>query len=666
MKNVLVPLLLHLSLNSLAAADVPTFTQKDPKSYIGTTGATVNPGPGDIVVSEGDGTTITFGTDISAKIHNVLKSSCANPQDDNCKKQLHDTMGIGPTADGLQKRFLAGLAILGGLALAYIIPIVIEYVWLDKDENLENIIQIDIPQDQVDEVSKWQLDEFVPTFDYKPMTGNGFPVAIDTAQPKPQNIPGTTKEANGDVTVNVQGLDQAIKDSWTKVICERDGKRSLNKRVTMQCIVQYAQAIMRIAQVGGPAADIMFVSPKDFPQPKNQLLVEALKEDDDYANDLVLGGGLAAGARGSISEFATWMAFGYSVGNIAFTDGKMKFSAQFLDQQLEIPTGNCPDAYYTPYCDNCGGNAIADDLTTYKGKCKGFSDDENSYFKNCPCYLSITDPDGYITDEELQISLDFLKHLPEESDDQQPTQICYKADTDRMKDHQNWKFVEQVSLDANIETFCGNDWIRSPPATGNWTSEMKYNQGDGDWNAVTISVYSNGNLSPQDVRSQCETVLKKLSAGCDHDDTLNQFNLKWGGTYQDANAFWTISPDKPRVYNQTPPNNQFDTVPNAHLCNQYTKYSDHGNTGLNGKVIDDPAKMALQMCIHSMQYLKDNIFVGCGGYMSMGIKTENYNSNVKECAANTWQCLSYWVENGQTAEGKYFPGFAQCSGSLGF
>lgn len=130
MKNYAAPLLLHLSLHTLAAAQgqTPTFNQRAPEEYIGDLTNEGGIGPDDIKLVETEGLEITFGTELSKRVMDVAKAHCENPEDEECKKQMQTTLGIGPQNDGLQKR-IVGL-LIGGVVLAYAVYKLLSYVWV--------------------------------------------------------------------------------------------------------------------------------------------------------------------------------------------------------------------------------------------------------------------------------------------------------------------------------------------------------------------------------------------------------------------------------------------------------------------------------------------------------------------------------------------------------
>lgn len=115
-------LLSHLSLVSLAAAQIPVFTAKDPGSYIqGSSKSDVT--GGDIAINTDDGLQITFGPDVSKKL---LELGCSDGSKE-CIAKTAEAMGAGD-ANGLRKRMALGWAGFGGAFLATIV----EVLWVSK------------------------------------------------------------------------------------------------------------------------------------------------------------------------------------------------------------------------------------------------------------------------------------------------------------------------------------------------------------------------------------------------------------------------------------------------------------------------------------------------------------------------------------------------------
>lgn len=303
---------------------------------------------------------------------------------------------------------------------------------------------------------------------------------------------------------------------------------------------------MRHIQQGGQANPVRNISPLDFPKPKNNLIVGALEQDKNYAEDLWFGGGLAAGARGDIATFATWIAAGYEIGNLRFEGDKMKFPSRFLDLQEDIPKGDCPAGDLRMFCSNCGGNADnSGDIKQDLGKCVGLGDGEkkglqkyviphfhvlrNTNYNSCECFVDETADDFGYSFEEAQLIFNYLHNLPNKKskDPQLKRKQCYKLDEERMKDHHNWKFVQQKKLDDAIKTHC-DKWNAGSGSDGvsNIKSSSSYNNGDGDWDYVLLEIFQP--KSGMVTKEQCQQWMNDISAGCDWDGAeleknVNQF-----------------------------------------------------------------------------------------------------------------------------------------------
>lgn len=123
---------------------------------------------------------------------------------------------------------------------------------------------------------------------------------------------------------------------------------------------------------------MQYVGPGFFPKPKNQLLIETFEEVEEYSEKLVMFKGLDAEARGSLTEFATWMTFADHVGRISIAeDGTMVIPKKFLDEQPsqsedeDEEEGECWEEYsiQQPFCSLCGGDKLG--KTSGNGECKG-------------------------------------------------------------------------------------------------------------------------------------------------------------------------------------------------------------------------------------------------------------------------------------------------------
>lgn len=232
MKNYNAALLLHLSLHTLTAAQaqVPTFNQRAPEEYIGDVTNDGGTGPDDIKIVDADGLDVTFGSEFSKRIMDVAKAHCENPEDEECKKQMQEVLGIGPKNNGIQKRIVG--FVVGGVVVAYLFFKLITYVWhrLGQSDNMK-VIHVKISEQEKQETSKWRESD---SFQYKAFEGDLVTVPIDNSQAMVQNPPSIVKEANGDITVTLPDIVPTIEESWKSIICERNTKRSLYKRATMQ------------------------------------------------------------------------------------------------------------------------------------------------------------------------------------------------------------------------------------------------------------------------------------------------------------------------------------------------------------------------------------------------------------------------------------------------
>ncbi|PGH13995.1 hypothetical protein AJ79_03264 [Helicocarpus griseus UAMH5409] len=641
MRDCAAALLLHLSLQTLVAADVPTFTQKVSKEYIGTAGDSTNVEPNDVAVSSQGSLTITFGTELSSKIHDTLKSKCKNPEDKECRKQLQQVMGIGPRANGVQKRVIGGFLAAGGVAISYLTYVILSYIWNDMDESHFKKVQITIPQDQVDEVSKWELDN--GTFNYKPPNSDAVKVEMDSNQMLPDNAPSATIAGNGNIILDVPGLEGAIEDSWKSVKCTRQVERSIEqsiaKRVNVQCLVQFAQAILRVAQVGGPAENIQFVSPMDFPKPKNKLLVEAMKQDKDFAEDMFFSKSLDTEQRGSIADFASWMAFGYTVGHLELNNDKMVFSSSFLEsQEEEDEKKKCPKKPYIRFCRNCGGNT-SEKKGAYMGICEAI--EKMITIKAAPCYVD-RGLDTGPTRQDREAAFKHFQSPPEDAKEDKKT--CYKQDTDRMEDERNWKFVQQKKLQEAVDKFCGDDW------EDNDNQEKDYHKDDWDHVKITLS----GKDGEKATKGDCKKALRHLNADCDWDGSneynTNQFNWKWGGEYVQGNGIkWIIAPQKERVIFDKPKNE------GGRSCHRKGDFHRYRNQKNGERINTREAKMTFQQCVHAMREFDSETDMMCGDLLHMGLHNKRGYKSTKDCSANTWPCLSYYVHEGYGAEGKHRP-----------
>lgn len=121
---------------------------------------------------------------------------------------------------------------------------------------------------------------------------------------------------------------------------------------------------------------------------------------------------------------------------------------------------------------------------------------------------------------QMKLAYEFLSQ--KDGDDTKPEfkKTCYKEDQERMKDHRNWKFVQQSSLAENIETYCNE--FTTTARDGEVTTFRSFEDKDNDgWNTVTLHIQEpKGGLVDTD---RCKTLFRQISDGCDGDANLNQF-----------------------------------------------------------------------------------------------------------------------------------------------
>lgn len=106
----------------------------------------------DVVATEDNGLTVTFGTDFSSRIKDTYADQCGDNNSDECKQAMREVLGISSSANGVQRRIIGVLAVLGAVALAHV---VLEAILLFDEARQPQKIQIVIPQDQKDEISAW-------------------------------------------------------------------------------------------------------------------------------------------------------------------------------------------------------------------------------------------------------------------------------------------------------------------------------------------------------------------------------------------------------------------------------------------------------------------------------------------------------------------------------
>jgi hypothetical protein len=131
---------------------------------------------------------------------------------------------------------------------------------------------------------------------------------------------------------------------------------------------------------------------------------------------------------------------------------------------------------------------------------------------------------------QMKLAYEFLSQKDErdhegdnnDDDDGKPEfkKKCYKEDSERMKDHWNWKFVQQSTLAENIETYC-NEFKKTTGDEKVTTHRPFKDEINDGWNTVTLYIEEpKGGLVDTD---RCKTLFRQISDGCDGDAKLNQF-----------------------------------------------------------------------------------------------------------------------------------------------
>lgn len=385
-------LLFQLSTQAPLVADTPTFTQLEPKNYIGTHGNDINLGPTDIDVQTKDDFIITLGTQKTSQVAAVLGGEdCKKTTSESCQKTLKSALGIGPGNDGLQKRVVGvdDAAIAAVFTwIVYSVGEVVRYMWNDDySKHFSGQAQFKIPKEQKEEIQKWDTDG--DEFTFKPYKGDPITVKLDSPpKEKPDDAPTITKEENGDLTITFVGHGSDLENIISKVLCAREGKRSLDKRAARTCLISIARALLQQFQVGAALDGVYYLDPlKEFPKPKNELLIEAIANEEEFLEKerYWFGAEEVKQRQKKYAALSSWMAFGYTVGHISVQGDKFTYSKSFLDKQEEEEEEEKQTCAKDPtFCSNCGGNAIANNWDTLLGSCKGVSGNKDFKLKKDP------------------------------------------------------------------------------------------------------------------------------------------------------------------------------------------------------------------------------------------------------------------------------------------
>ncbi|KAF2266975.1 hypothetical protein CC78DRAFT_614434 [Lojkania enalia] len=484
---VTVFLLYHLSTQAVLAAEAPTFTQKASKEYFGTNGDEVSIGPDDFDIQTKDDFIITLGTEISAKVSRVLDNDCKKPASETCQKNLKDVLGIGPGKNGLHKRVLGldDIVFAGvGTWLVYSAYECLAYIWNDGySKNFEKQVQWKIPKEQKEEVQEWKDvdDKFI----FKPHEGDPIDVDLDSPpKEKPEDATTLEKESNGDLTMTFPGHGDDLEETFNKVLC---------KRVEMSCLLSIARALLAQFQAGAGLDGVYYIDPlKEFPKPKNKLLIDALEANDELVENEPFWFGNDDDIKEIRKKYAmlsSWMAFGYTVGSIAVEGDKFTFPKTFLEEQEEEEDEKKKCTENPTFCSNCGGNAIKDNEETQIGKCKGTT---NGALKDCKCFVDqpMIDQDWKIDD--FKAAYEWMKSLPtegesddEEDDKDRPETNCKPKTLPNAFDGPNCSecndargFSRQSAYKAAVQEFCYGDWdLTAKPGykdASKWSATLEF------------------------------------------------------------------------------------------------------------------------------------------------------------------------------------------------
>lgn len=120
--------------------------------------------------------------------------------------------------------------------------------------------------------------------------------------------------------LTVGSLSTVVDDGFSQALCPRGiSARTLVNRMTVRCLVNKVQAFLRLVQEGGDAQNFQFINPADFPEAKNELLIESFDQTRDFVDNLYLGPDTQQEVRDNLHQWANWMGFGDAAGNIALS-----------------------------------------------------------------------------------------------------------------------------------------------------------------------------------------------------------------------------------------------------------------------------------------------------------------------------------------------------------
>lgn len=222
----------------------------------------------------------------------------------------------------------------------------------------------------------------------------------------------STEEKDGGVVMHIPDLGGALGTATQGIVCKRVADAS--------CVSQYAESLVKNAQAAGILASLVYLKSWNFPDPKNELLVTALKETNDFARSIYFGSDV--GAHDNVVKAATWIAWGYTEHDLTFSDD-LVFSKEVLDAATQEGDADksCPDEIDTPFCENCGGDQggkLTDGPGESRGVCIGLG---GNYFKGCPCFID--EPQETPQDVDYEGYFQFILSQPDIDEDPAPVEV---------------------------------------------------------------------------------------------------------------------------------------------------------------------------------------------------------------------------------------------------
>lgn len=637
------PLLLtSLGFSIIAYAQLQTIVALDKKEYQ-IAGPTPAPTPtgSDIEFRTENGFHVYLGPDISKKVIDAYKSKCKSGEISNdCMDAINEALGVGSNpVDGLQRRLIdmpnpaegavkPRQAVAGPMYAGYLAYL---WKWLQDDEDPSRFTTLAWHAPPIQTSSIDQLAN-AGTFVWATKSGDpGYTITIDAAPTPSADKTPSTEEKDGGAIMHLPDMESALQGATEGLVCKRQ-----TSSAGTSCIVQYAQSIVKAAQAAGGLASLIYMKKWVLPEPKNELLVAALKETNDYANDVYLGPDVKVNAQ--VASAATWISWGYLDQKLPLGND-MTFTAQMLKtatstQPEDETCKDGPKEADTPFCDNCNGNANGksdDGAGESRGICVGFENDD--YFKGCPCFVREVKDSGTGIDlnKAFQAILDFKDPEPE-PEPETWNKICFKQQDDIRKDTSRWKWSHRDVLALKIEEFCSLEFNKAQD------SAQRDYETDGKDSFRLIVRYKG--ISPPDRNTCIWNLRDQITDGCDADKRLNQFNLKWGGrsTYKPSGLEFEVAPLNARV----------STGGTNWECSTFANRGQKGNKGREGADLagDVDDRMMKEMCVHELYNLgwrTDSNKLDCGGDYNIvltGSVSRSFNCN--HCMNNT-NIILEWI-----------------------